>query len=65
MQCAIVEETEHRRWFRLVGRHHDVQTWDKDPRPLDEFTFDREYDPGFPGTHEKWVIPLFEVTFFQ
>ena len=33
IHCAEVKNTEHRTWMRLVGLSHDVQLWDRDPRP--------------------------------
>ena len=39
VHCAEVKNTEHRTWMRLVGLNHDIQLWDRDPRPpLNEFT---------------------------
>jgi hypothetical protein len=28
----VVEEAEHRTWYKLIGRDHDVQAWDPDGR---------------------------------
>jgi len=33
VHCAEVQNTDHRKWMRLVGLGHDVQLWDRDPRP--------------------------------
>jgi len=39
VHCAEVQNTEHRKWMRLVGLGHDIQLWDRDPRPpMNEFT---------------------------
>jgi thiol-disulfide isomerase/thioredoxin len=60
MQCAVVEQAEHRHWFRLIGRFHDIQYWTTpDPSPALQVN-DREYDPGCLGRHEQWILPLFE-----
>jgi len=59
LQCAVVEEAQHRQWFRLIGRQHDLQYWDPDDR-TDTQTFDREYDPGEMAPSEAWVAQLFE-----
>eukprot|EP00958_Prasinococcus_capsulatus_P016955 scaffold1900_cov389-Prasinococcus_capsulatus_cf.AAC.31 len=32
MECAEVQDTSNRSWYRLVGRRHDLQLWTADPR---------------------------------
>ena len=60
MQCAVVEKTSHRQHLRLVGRRHDVQLWDPDPRPdaprglFHGLGHGRDYPSGL-GKGEAWV----------
>ena len=58
LQVAVVEEAEHRTWYRLIGREHDVQAWDPDSR-TDVQELDRFYDPGEPAMSEQWIVELF------
>ena len=41
----MVENAQKRKWFRMIGRQHDLQYWDNDDR-TDVEEFDRDYDPG-------------------
>ena len=59
LQCAVVEEAEHRNWYRLIGRQHDLQWWDPDDRG-DLQQLDREYDPSGMSPAEQWITNLFE-----
>ena len=56
---SIVEEAEHRKWFRLIGRQHDLEYWTPDSR-TDLQEWDREYDPSEMLPTEAWVAQLFE-----
>eukprot|EP00755_Sulcionema_specki_P014189 Sspe_Gene.56011::Locus_30819_Transcript_1_1_Confidence_1.000_Length_7199::g.56011::m.56011 len=59
VQCADVEQTEHREWVRLVGLDVDVQHWKTpDPRVVipDQ---GRDYPEGA-NAHEGWVVALAE-----
>ncbi len=59
LQCAVVEDAQHRQWVRLIGKLHDLQYWDADAR-TDLQECDREYDPSeYPST-EGWIVRLFE-----
>ena len=64
LQCAIVEEAEHRNWYRLIGRQHDLQWWDPDDRG-DLQKLDREYDPSGMPPSEQWITNLFEPVRLQ
>jgi hypothetical protein len=46
MQASTVQSTEHREWYHLIGRNHDIQHWrTEDPRVCIQ-VYDREYNPG-------------------
>ncbi|KAJ9441712.1 putative nucleoredoxin 1-2 [Diplonema papillatum] len=59
LQCATVENSQHRDWYRLVGRDHDIQVW----TTLDERVVlpqcDREY-PEELEEGERWIQPLLD-----
>jgi hypothetical protein len=59
LQCAVVEDATRRKWFRMIGRQHDLQYWDQDDR-ADVEEFDRDYDPGDMISSEVWIAQLFE-----
>ena len=59
LQCALVEEAEHRTWYRFIGREHDLQWWDPDTRG-DLQVLDREYDPSGMPQAEQWISNMFE-----
>eukprot|EP00729_Bicosta_minor_P009922 gene9922-5877_t len=59
LQCALVEEAEHRTWYRFIGREHDLQWWDPDSRG-DLQVLDREYDPSGMHPAEQWITNMFE-----
>jgi len=44
LQCAQVKMTVHRKWYRLVGRRHDVLIWNPDTR-TPSFNLNRKYSP--------------------
>jgi len=59
LQCIVIEEAEHRIWFRLLGRSMDLQYWDPDTRTAPQ-ELDREYDPNEGPRSEAWIVNLFE-----
>eukprot|EP00755_Sulcionema_specki_P008255 Sspe_Gene.40443::Locus_19530_Transcript_1_1_Confidence_1.000_Length_7240::g.40443::m.40443 len=60
VQCADVEQTEHREWVRLVGLDVDVQHWrTPEPRVVIPETSGRDYPEGA-NAHEEWVVALAE-----
>jgi len=59
LQCAEVNNTENRQWWRLVGKRHDVQVWVPDTRAGMHTPFKRPYAGGLtPG--EAWLERTFE-----
>uniref|UniRef100_A0A0G4G6D4 ubiquitinyl hydrolase 1 n=1 Tax=Chromera velia CCMP2878 TaxID=1169474 RepID=A0A0G4G6D4_9ALVE len=61
MQCAIVADTEHRQWVRLVGQEHDVFYWKTpDPRlPMPSYESFRFF-PDDCTRNEAWLVAIVE-----
>jgi len=59
LQVAVVEKAQHRQWYRMIGRQHDLEYWDADTR-TDVQEWDRDYDPGDMLPSETWIAQLFE-----
>ena len=60
MQASTIQSTEHREWFHLIGRNHDIQHWrTEDPRVCIQ-VFDREYSPGELEDSEDWIAQILE-----
>lgn len=45
LKCAEVKNTTHRSWLRVVGKRHDLQLWDPDPR-VPQLAFNRQFKQG-------------------
>lgn len=66
MQATQIQSAEHRDWFRLMGRGHDIQYWKtNDPRkfkgtPECFGEFERDYFEDLDKKTEMWAAKIFE-----
>eukprot|EP01038_Epipyxis_sp_PR26KG_P004458 gene4458-6304_t len=62
IQGSMLDRSEHRTRYRLVGLDHEIDYWSTphhDCSILGE-EWDREYDPGDLGENEGWIPGIFE-----
>jgi hypothetical protein len=74
MQATTLQSAEHRVWFRLMGRGHDIQFWQTDDvRKYKEIPecfgeHEREYFEDLNKETEMWMAQIFEPvrkTYFE
>ena len=69
MQCAVVEDSTHRLWVRLVGQDHDVKYWKtSDTRFAIPDDMMRYFPDDMTPLEQSWIYPLFEPvrrTYFE
>ena len=61
-QASLIERSENRRVYRLVGVQHEIEYWPnghKQCPPLGD-RWERDYDPSGLFDTERWIPPLFE-----
>ena len=61
-QASMLENSENRQCYRLVGLNHIIQYWpdgDKNCSPVDDI-WEREYDPGELFESERWIPRIWE-----
>ena len=62
IQASMLENSENRQCYRLVGLNHIIQYWpdgDKNCSPVDDI-WEREYDPGELFESERWIPRIWE-----
>jgi hypothetical protein len=66
MQATTLQSAEHRVWYRLMGRGHDIQFWQSDdPRKFKEIPecfgeHERDYFEDLDKETEMWMARIFE-----
>ena len=62
MQASLLERSEHRKQFKLIGLRHCIDYWFDGHSSCPALTdrFDRDYDPADLHDSEMWIVPLFE-----
>ena len=66
MQATCLQSAEHRVWYRLMGRGHEIQFWHSaDARKFKEFPtclgeYEREYFEDLDKNTEMWAAQIFE-----
>jgi len=62
MQASLLERSEHRKRFKLIGVRHEIEHWPEGHAccPALSERWERDYDPAELHDSEMWIPPLFE-----
>ena len=62
MQASLLERAEHRKRFKLIGVHAEIDYWPEGHQacPALSDRWERDYDPAELHPSEAWIPPLFE-----